>query len=112
MNQALTEHFNEYAIFATGGKQYQGIPGKTVAVELLEGQAGDKVTFDTVLLRKQGADKIEIGTPFVAGAKMTATIVKQMRGPKITIFKFRRRKKYRVKTGHRQSLTVLRVDAI
>ncbi len=104
--------FNEYAIFATGGKQYQGIPGKTVAVELLEGQAGDTITINEVLLRKQGENGLEIGAPYVPGAQLTATIVKQMRGPKLIAYKFKRRKKYRVKKGHRQPITVLRVVSI
>jgi large subunit ribosomal protein L21 len=104
--------FNEYVIFATGGKQYQGIPGKTVAVELLEGEAGDTITINEVLLRKQGEDKLEIGAPYVPGAQLTATIVKQMRGPKLIAYKFKRRKKYRVKKGHRQPITVLRVVSI
>jgi large subunit ribosomal protein L21 len=104
--------FNEFVIFASGGKQYQGIPGKTLAVELLAGNAGDTVVLDQVLLRKTGESNVVIGAPYVEGAKVTATIVKQMRGPKLIAYKFKRRKKYRVKKGHRQPITVIRVEAI
>lgn len=103
--------FERYAIFQTGGKQYQAIEGKTIAIEKLEGQQGDTVEFNEVLLRKTGDDALEIGKPFV-GSTIKASIVKQMRGPKIVIFKFKRRKKSRVKKGHRQAITVIRVESI
>jgi len=103
--------FERYAIFQTGGKQYQAIEGKTIAIEKLEGEHGDTVEFNEVLLRKTGDDAIEIGKPFV-GSTIKASIVKQMRGPKIIVFKFKRRKKSRVKKGHRQAITVIRVESI
>lgn len=102
----------KYAVFQTGGKQYQAIPGKTIAVEKIEGEAGAKVEFDTVLLRKNGMDNVEVGTPFVDGAVLKASIVKQERGPKIVVFRHKRRKKQRTRSGHRQPITVLRIESI
>ncbi len=104
--------FENYAIFATGGKQYQAIPGKTVAVELLDGEVGATLDFNEVLFRKQGDDSIEIGQPHVAGATVKASIIKHSKGPKLIIFKFKRRKKVRTKSGHRQKMTVLRIESI
>lgn len=103
--------FEHYAIFQTGGKQYQAIVGKTVALEKLEGQQGDAVEFKDVLLRKTGDKAIEIGQPYLA-TPIKASIVKQMRGPKLVVFKFKRRKKSRVKKGHRQAITVVRIESI
>ncbi len=108
---SVVAEFERYAIFKTGGKQYQGIEGKTVAVEKIEGGLGTQVIFDEVLFRKSGADSYEIGQPLVKGT-VTASIVRQMRGPKIIAFQFRRRKKSRVKKGHRQHITVVRIDSI
>ena len=102
----------KYAVFQTGGKQYQAIPGKTIAVEKIEGEAGTEIKFDTVLLRKNGMDNVEVGTPFVDGAVLTASIVKQDRGPKLVIFRHKRRKKQRTRAGHRQPITVLRIESI
>ena len=103
--------FERYSIFQTGGKQYQAIEGKTVAIEKIEGEAGTMLEFNEVLLRKTGHGAIEIGQPFVQGT-LKASIVKQMQGPKVIIFKFKRRKKSRVKKGHRQPITVIRIEAI
>lgn len=103
--------FERYAIFQTGGKQYQAIEGKTVAIEKLEGNQGDSVEFKDVLLRKTGINDIQIGQPFL-NSPIKASIVKQMRGPKLIVFKFKRRKKSRVKKGHRQSITIIRIEAI
>jgi large subunit ribosomal protein L21 len=103
--------FENYAIFKTGGKQYQGIQGKTVAIEKIDGEAGTMLEFKEVLFRKTAAGVIEIGTPVLKGA-LTASIVKQMRGPKLIAFRFRRRHKVRVKKGHRQSMTVIRIESI
>ena len=102
---------DRYAIFKSGGKQYQGIEGKTVAIEKIDGEAGTSLQFNEVLLRKTGVDAVEVGTPYLA-TPLTASIVKQMKGPKITVFKFKRRKKYRKKIGHRQSLTIIRIETI
>ncbi len=105
------ETFDQYAIFQTGGKQYQGLPGKTVAVEKIEGETGDEITFDKVLFRKAAEDKFEIGKPYLE-TPIKATIVKQTKGPKLIAFRFKRRKKVRVKKGHRQEMTVIRIESI
>ena len=103
--------FDRYAIIKTGGKQYQAIEGKTVAVEKLVGEAGDTIEFKEVLLRKTGNDSVEVGQPFLSKS-VKASIVKHTKGPKIVVFKFKRRKKSRVKKGHRQPLTIVRIEAI
>lgn len=100
-----------YVIFQTGGKQYQAVPGKTLGIEKIEGEAGQELAFSEVLLRKTG-ETVEIGAPYVTGAIMKASIVKQMRGEKLVIFRHKRRKKSRVRKGHRQPITVIRVLAI
>jgi len=101
----------QYVVFQTGGKQYQAIPGKTLAIEKIEGEPGASLSFSEVLLRKTEKG-VEIGAPFVTGALMTASIVKQMRGEKIVVFRHKRRKKSRVKKGHRQPITVIRIESI
>ncbi len=103
--------YEQYAIIQTGGKQYQAVPGKTVAIEKIDGEAGTKITFNDVLFRKQGDGKFEFGKPYLTKA-VTASIVKQMRGPKVIAFRFKRRHKVRVKRGHRQAITVIRIEAI
>jgi large subunit ribosomal protein L21 len=103
--------FDAYAIFETGGHQFFGVPGKTIEVEKLEGEDGAKLVFDKVLLRKTSQGAIEIGAPYL-GTKVTATIVKQTKGPKLIAFRFKRRQKVRVKRGHRQLATVIRVESI
>lgn len=104
--------FEQYAIFQTGGKQYQAIPGKTISVEKINGDAGAAISFAEVLFRKQADGKFEFGKPFVGGAAVKASIIKQMKSPKVIVFKFKRRKKHRLKHGHRQPQTVIRVESI
>jgi large subunit ribosomal protein L21 len=104
-------YFEKYSIFQSGGKQYQAIEGQTIALEKLAVAAGDKVEFAEVLLRKESADKITIGQPFVDVA-VRAVVIKHGKEPKKIIFKFKRRKKYRVTQGHRQPFTVVRIEAI
>ena len=112
MDAAIKAPFDQYAIFATGGKQYQAIPGKTIAIEKLEGNAGDNVSFSTVLFRKTGESQFEFGQPYLQDASVKASIIKQDKEPKIIVFKFQRRKKVRVKKGHRQPITVIRIESI
>lgn len=100
-----------YAVVETGGKQYRVAPGGVIAVERLPGSVGEVVELSRVLLVGEG-EKVKVGSPVVSGAKVRATILGQVRGPKITVFKFRRRRKYRRKTGHRQQMTRLRVEEI
>lgn len=113
VEKKVTENpvFEKYAIFQTGGKQYQAIEGKTVAIEKIDGELGTALEFDKVLLRKLSDDKVEIGKPHLKGA-IKATIVRQARSPKVIVFRFKRRKKSRVKRGHRQHFTVVRIETI
>lgn len=105
------EIFDRYAIFQTGGKQYQALEGKTIAVEKIEGETGDSLEFTEVLFRKTGDDQFEIGEPYL-DLPVKASIVKQTKGPKLIAFRFKRRKKVRVKQGHRQQVTVIRIESI
>ena len=100
-----------YAVINSGGKQIKVTPGDVVRLELLEGKAGDQISLENVLLVNNDED-IQIGTPVVKGVKVSGTIMAQGRGDKIIVFKFKRRKMYRRKTGHRQSYTAVRVDSI
>jgi large subunit ribosomal protein L21 len=100
-----------YAVVRTGGKQVRMLPGAAVRVEKLPGAVGERIEFGEVLLvAGEGASRV--GTPLVAGARVVGTITAQGRGPKITIFKQKRRKNYRRKQGHRQSYTEVRVESI
>ena len=102
-----------YAVIQTGGKQYRAEPGQTLWVEKLPGNQGDKVTFDQVLLVAPGDGKdIAVGKPTVAGATVTGEIVEQGLGEKLIVFKFRRRKNYVRRNGHRQELTAVKIDTI
>src|SRR5262245_33897095 len=100
-----------YAVVTTGGRQYRVSPGDTIDVEKLTGAVGDTVAFTNVQLVAQGAE-VTIGAPVVAGVRVEAQITAQKRGKKIIIFKHRRRKGYRRKQGHRQSLTSLQIMGI
>lgn len=102
---------NRYSIIQTGGKQYQVIEGKTLAIEKLDGELGQRVEFTEVLLRKESVDSVQIGRPFLS-TPVVGSIIKQVKGPKLVIFKFKRRKKSRVKRGHRQPMTVVRIESI
>jgi large subunit ribosomal protein L21 len=93
-----------YAIFKAAGQQFRAEKGDTLKVPLLDVEPGKKVTFDEVLLTSDG-EKVKAGMPMVKGAKVTAEVVEHGRGPKIQVFKFKRRKNYRKKTGHRQDYT-------
>ena len=99
-----------FAVIQTGGKQYRVAQGDLLRVEKLPGDVGASVVFDKVLLL--GGDAVKVGTPLVAGAKVQAEIVAQERGPKIIVFKFRRRKNYRRKNGHRQPYTELKITGV
>ena len=96
-----------YAIFVVGGKQYRAQEGDVLFVEKLEGEAGEEVVFDQVLL---AGDKI--GQPYVEGAKVTGTIEKQGLGKKIVVFKYKSKKNERKKQGHRQAYTKVTVKEI
>jgi large subunit ribosomal protein L21 len=100
-----------YAVVRTGGRQYRVEAGTTLVVEKLAGEPGSSVTFDRVLLVGDG-DTVLVGTPTVAGASVSATVLGQVLGEKIVVFKFKQKAKYRRRTGHRQQLTQLRIDEI
>lgn len=102
-----------YAVIQTGGKQYRVEPGKTIVVELLPGNNGDKVEFDQVLLKSAGnGGDVTVGKPIIAGAKVVGEIVEQGRGEKLVVFKFRRRKNYVRRNGHRQNYTAVKIASI
>lgn len=100
-----------YAIVESGSKQYVVTPGQFLEVERIEGNPGEAVTLDRVLLLFDGKET-KVGKPFLPGAKVVSEIAEQRRAKKIIVFKFRRRKKYRCKQGHRQSLTRLQIKEI
>jgi large subunit ribosomal protein L21 len=100
-----------YAVIKTGGKQYRVAAGETLRVEKLAASPGDKLSFDTLLFADD-AGGVQIGKPTVPGIKVQAEVVEQGRGKKITIFKYKRRKSYRRKQGHRQPFTALKITAI
>lgn len=100
-----------YAVIKTGGKQYRVAQGDRLRVEKLAGNVGDSVTLGEVLLVGSG-EGVKVGQPTVSGAKVEAKIVAQDRGKKIVVFKFRRRKNYRRKSGHRQPFTALEITGI
>lgn len=99
-----------YAVIKTGGKQYRVAEGTVLRVEKLAGDAGEKVTFNEVLFL--GGDAPKLGKPLVDGASVGGEIMAQGRGPKIVVFKFRRRKNYRRKNGHRQPYTQVKITTI
>jgi len=101
-----------YAIVETGGKQYRVTPGDTVAVERLTGEPGESLDLDRVLLVAGNGDQARIGSPGIEGAVVRAEVVEHIRGDKIIVFRYKSKVRYRRKTGHRQSLTRLRITDI
>jgi len=100
-----------YAVIKTGGKQYRVSSGEKLKVEQLAADVGSQITIDQVLLVADG-EKVSIGQPLVAGAKVEATVVNHGRADKVHIFKLRRRKHYKKQQGHRQNFTEIQVDKI
>ncbi|MCH9808945.1 MAG: 50S ribosomal protein L21 [Alphaproteobacteria bacterium] len=100
-----------YAVIKTGGKQYRVAQNDLLTIERLEGEPGATIEFSDVLMVGEG-DSVKVGAPFVSGAKVTAELVDQARGPKVIAFKKRRRKNSRRKKGHRQHLSLVRITAI
>jgi len=103
-----------YAVVRTGGKQVRMVPGAAVRVEKLQGAVGDPIEFAEVLIvgDEAGEGETRVGAPLVEGAKVVGKIAAQGRGPKLTIFKQKRRKSHKKKTGHRQDYTEVRVESI
>jgi large subunit ribosomal protein L21 len=101
----------KYVIIESGGKQYKAVEGSTVVVDRLPMEVGEQVEIEQVLLLVDG-EKVNVGTPNVKGAKVQARVVAQEKGPKIVVFKYKPKKRIRVKTGHRQQYTRLQVESI
>ena len=100
-----------YAVIQTGGKQYRVAEGETLRVEKLSASPGEKLSFVPLLFADDGGN-VQVGKPQVSGIKVEAEVVEQGRGKKIVVFKYKRRKSYRRKTGHRQPFTALKITAI
>ncbi|RJQ39440.1 MAG: 50S ribosomal protein L21 [Anaerolineaceae bacterium] len=100
-----------YAIFESGGKQFKAVEGSYIEVDHLPVDAGKKISFDKVLLLVNEKDT-QVGTPFIKGASVDATVITHFKAKKVIIFNYRPKKRYRVKTGHRQQYTRLMVNSI
>jgi len=96
------------AVIKTGGKQYLVSPGQKIKIEKLEAKEGKEITFNDVLLLEKGK-KLEIGNPFIKGVKVTGKILKQGESEKVIIFKYKAKKRYKVKKGHRQPFTEVEI---
>ena len=101
----------KYAIVEDGSKQYKAVEGNEIEVDRFDSEIGEQVDLERVLLIADG-EEIEVGTPLIEGAKVQATVVGQIKGPKIVVFKYKPRNRYRVKSGHRQKYTRLKIDSI
>ena len=101
----------KYAIVEDGGKQYKAVEGGTIDVDRFPAEIGEQVDLERVLLFSDG-ENVSVGKPLVSGAKVQATVVGQIKGPKIVVFKYKPRQRYRVKSGHRQKYTRLQIDSI
>ncbi len=100
-----------YAVIKTGGKQYRVSEGDEVIIEKLEAEEGASVEFDEIVLVADG-ENVKVGTPKVAGAKVTGTVVKNGKGPKIRIFKYKSKNNYRRRMGHRQPFSKVKIEKI
>lgn len=100
-----------YAVIQTGGKQYRVQPGDTLTIERIPGSEGDSIEFDQVLMFST-EEAVAVGRPLVEGARVNAKIVEHGRGEKLTVYKFKRRKDYRRRNGHRQELTKIEIGEI
>jgi len=103
--------FYMYALVEIKGKQYKALEGAQLTVDKFDIEDGEVLEFDSVLMISDG-DKTSVGTPYVEGAKVTAVVNEQIKGKKVTIIKFKRRKGYKRKQGHRQKYSVLTVQSI
>lgn len=100
-----------HAVFQSGGKQYRVAPGDSVMVEKVPGNAGDSVTFDRIILTSDG-EQVSIGKPYLDNAKVEGRITRQGKARKVIAFKFKRRKGFRKKIGHRQQFTQVKIENI
>jgi len=101
----------KYAIIEDGGKQFKAVEGGTIEVDHFPSEVGDQVDLERVLLVADD-DNITVGAPLVTGAKVQASVVGMVKGPKIMVFRYKPKKRIRVKTGHRQKYTQLKIEAI
>ncbi len=101
-----------FAVIKTGGKQYTVNPGDIIDIELIAGEPGDTVEFNEVLMVSNDKGKVDLGTPTVDKAVVKGKIVEEKKGKKIVVFKFKRRKDYRNKNGHRQRYTRVEITDI
>jgi large subunit ribosomal protein L21 len=101
----------QQAVIETGGKQYLVSPKDKVEIEKLKGEAGETITFDKVLLSADG-ETVNIGKPYLAGAKVVGKVLEQKKADKIVVFKYRNKSRYRRKQGHRQQQTVVQIESI
>jgi len=97
------------AIIETGGKQYLVKPSDKIYIEKLQGEVGSKIEFDKVLFLVSDGEKMEIGKPYLSGVKIPAEIIEQKRLPKVTVFRYHSKTRYRKKKGHKQPVTVVTV---
>ena len=111
VKEGALPHLDSYAIIQTGGKQYFALENQYITIEKIEGDVGSDVSFDTILFYRKNKDECFVGKPFLTGS-VKAKIVRQAKGEKIIVFKFKRRKKYRKKKGHRQLQTVVKIESI
>lgn len=100
-----------YAVIKTGGKQHRVSEGDVIAFEKINGSKGDTVFFHEVLMVAKGED-VRVGTPVLGGARVVGEIIEQTKSPKIHVFRMKRRKGFRKKTGHRQNITKMRIKEI
>lgn len=106
----ICPRMDNFAIIATGGKQYPVTVGQKLRIEKLTGEAGETVTFDEVLF--QGGSATKIGTPLVAGAKVTATILRQARSKKVRVYKYHSKNRFDKTKGHRQHFTEVKIESL
>ena len=100
-----------YAIFQNGGHQHKAVPQEVLILHKLDAKVGEQVSFDEVLMVHTD-DQVQVGTPHLAGAQVTGTVVQQGRGPKIRVFKYKPKRNYKRQYGHRQAFTAVRIDEI
>ena len=100
-----------YAVIKTGGKQHKVSQGDVISIEKISGSKGETVVFDEVLMVSSGED-VKVGTPFLKGARVEGVIINQTKADKINVFKMKRRKGFKKKTGHRQKLTRMKIKEI
>ena len=101
-----------YAVIQTGGKQYKVNPGTILKIEKVAGEKGDKLTFAEVLMVGDDNGAVKVGSPMVAEAAVTAEIIEQGREKKVVVYKYKKRKNYRRKQGHRQPFTKIKIEEI